>query len=60
MCYSHTPHTIHYALYTAPNRAPWVPKLSGSNDMSHFDPMGCEGEHMDTGYVDHGNWDKDF
>lgn len=40
-------------------KAPWVPKVSGIADTSNFDPYGVE-DHPEDGYVDHGNWDKDF
>jgi len=40
-------------------KAPWVPKVAGIADTSNFDPYGVE-DHVDDGYVDHGNWDKDF
>lgn len=40
-------------------KAPWTPKVTGITDTSHFDPYSVD-EHVDKGYVDHGNWDKDF
>jgi len=40
-------------------KAPWVPKLKGDTDTSNFDPYG-EDDHVDTGYIDKGDWDKDF
>jgi len=40
-------------------KAPWVPKVSSVTDVSNFDPYGVE-DHVDDGYVDKGNWDKDF
>jgi protein kinase X len=40
-------------------RAPWVPKVSSATDTGNFDPYGAE-DHVDDGYVDRGDWDKDF
>lgn len=40
-------------------KAPWIPKIKGITDTSNFDPYAAE-DHVDTGYIDAGNWDKDF
>lgn len=40
-------------------KAPWIPKITGVTDVSNFDPYGAD-DHIDDGYVDLGNWDKDF
>ena len=40
-------------------KAPWMPKVTGITDTSNFDSYGGD-DHVDNGYVDHGNWDKDF
>eukprot|EP01039_Chlorochromonas_danica_P006161 gene6162-6789_t len=47
------------AVFNKTLKAPWVPKITSLTDTSHFDPYAVE-EHVDNGYVDHGNWDKDF
>jgi len=34
-------------------------QVTSGTDTSNFDPYGVD-DHVDDGYVDHGNWDKDF
>ena len=41
-------------------KAPMVPKIKGDLDTSHFDPLGVDDHTDDGGYVDRGDWDKDF
>ncbi len=38
---------------------PWIPKVKGLLDASHFDPSGIE-KHPDNGPIDFCQWDKDF
>ena len=40
-------------------RAPWVPQIKSLTDTSQFDPYGAD-DHVDSGYIDHGTWDRDF
>lgn len=40
-------------------KAPWVPNVKSVTDTSNFDPYAAD-DHVDTGYVDTGNWDRDF
>jgi hypothetical protein len=47
------------ALFAKQVKSPWVPKITSPTDTSHFDPYPTD-DHVDTGYTDHGNWDKDF
>jgi hypothetical protein len=39
--------------------APWVPRLEGALDTSHFDPAE-EADPGDCRYTQRGAWDKDF
>jgi hypothetical protein len=41
-------------------KAPMVPKIKGDLDTSHFDPLGVDDHTDDGGYVDRGDWDRDF
>ena len=47
------------AFYSKKIKAPWIPKIKGLGDTSHFDPYGIE-DHPNTGPTDSGDWDKDF
>jgi protein kinase A len=40
-------------------KAPWTPSIRGILDTSNFDQFAGD-DHIDDGYVDRGNWDKDF
>lgn len=47
------------ALLAKKLKAPWVPAVKSDTDTSNFDPYGAD-DHVDNGYIDRGDWDKDF
>jgi hypothetical protein len=39
--------------------APWLPRVSSPTDTGNFDAPDSH-EHLDDGYADNGDWDRDF